>query len=151
RDLHPATTVSPIGGIRGLTPIDNPSGAGQSLLFIWEPDERSRSCVMRLDPAPSGFARTQEACLAQLVSSYLGGTPVPFVLAGYNNFLPVSDQGRTRHLVGLEAWVPGSRWRTVQSKDSRGGYYAGALYAIRESADRYRLAEVNGRTDGGNP
>jgi hypothetical protein len=148
--LASGKTVSPVGGIRGLTPIDNPSG-GQSLLFIWEPDERSRSCVMRLDRAPSGFARTQEICLAQLVSAYLGGTPVPFVLAGYNNFLPVSDQGRTRHLVGLEAWVAGTRWRTVQGKDPRGAYYAGALYAIREGAGSYRLAEVNGRIDGSRP
>jgi len=149
-DLAPGKTVSPVGGIRGLTPIDNPSG-GQSLLLIWEPNERSRSCVMRLDPAPSGFARTQEICLDQLVRAYLGGTPVPFVLAGYNNFLPVSDQGRTHHLVGLEAWVPGTRWRTVQSKDARGGHYAGALYAIRDGAGSYRLAEVNGRIDGNNP
>jgi len=150
-DLQPGKTDSPVGGIRGLTPIDNPSGVGQSLLFIWEPGGRSRSCVMRLDPTPAGFARTEEVCLDRLVSAYLGGTPVPFVLAGYNNFLPVSDQGRTRDLVGLEAWVPGTRWRTVQGKDSRGGYYAGALYAIRDGAGSYRLAEVNGRVEGSNP
>jgi len=47
--------------------------------------------------------------------------------------------------------VPGTRWRTVQSKDARGGHYAGALYAIRDGAGSYRLAEVNGRIDGNNP
>lgn len=150
-DLEAGKTQSPVGGIRGLTPIDNPSGPGQSLLFIWEPGGRSRSCVMRLDPAPSGFVRTEEMCLDRLVSAWLGGTPVPFVLAGYNNFLPVSDQGRLHHLVGLEAWVGGTRWRTVQGKDAKGGYYAGALYAVRDSASGYRLAEVNGRIDAGNP
>jgi poly(A) polymerase len=149
-DLASGKTLSPVGGIRGLTPIDNASG-GQSLLFIWEPDGRSRACVMRLDPSPAGFVRTEEVCLDRLVSTYLGGTPAPFVLAGYNNFLSVDDRGRTQHLVGLEAWVGGTRWRTVQGKDAKGGYYAGALYAIRESASRYRLAEVNGRIDAGNP
>ena len=150
-DLEPGKTESPVGGIRGLTPIDNPSGPGQSLLFIWEPGGRSRSCVMRLDPSPAGLARTQEVCLDRLVSAYLGGTPVPFVLAGYNDFLPVSYQGRIRHLVGLEAWIGGMRWRTVQGKDAKGGYYAGALYAIRDGAASYRLAEVNDRIDAGNP
>jgi len=150
-DLEKASTESPVGGIRGLTPIDNPSGPGQSLLFVWEPGSRSRGCVMRLDPTPAGFARSEETCLDRLASGYLGGTPVPFVLAGYNDFLAVSDGGRTRHLVGLEAWIGGTRWRTTQGKDGRGGYYAGALYAIRDAAGSYRMAEVNGRIGGTNP
>ena len=63
----------------------------------------------------------------------------------------MDDRGRTRHLVGLEAWIDGTRWRTVQGKDAKGGYYAGALYAIRDRVGSYRLAEVNGRIDTGNP
>ena len=101
---------------------------------------------MRLDPAPAGFVRTEETCLDRLISRYLDNTPVAFVLAGYNNFLPVSG----RHLVGLEAWIGGSRLRTVQGKDTKGGYYAGALYAIRDGASSYRVGEVNGRV-GNNP
>lgn len=151
RDLEKESTLSPVGGIRGLTPIDNPSGPGQSLLFVWAPGPRSRSCVMRLDPTPSGFARSEETCLDRLVSRYLDGTPVPFVLAGYNDFLAVGDRGRAGHLVGLEAWIGGTRWRTVQGKDTKGGYYAGALYAIRDAAGRFRLAEVNARIGGANP
>jgi hypothetical protein len=151
-DLPAGKTLSPVGGIRGLTPIDNPSGAGQSLILVWAPDGRSRACIMRLDPAPSGFARSEETCLDRLVSRYLDNTPVPFVLAGYNDFLAVGDApGRVRHLVGFEAWVGGTRLRTVQGKDAKGGYYAGALYAIRDAAGSYRLGEVNGRIDSTNP
>lgn len=140
-DLEKGTTQSPVGGIRGLTAIDAPSGGGQSLLFVWEPGARSRGCMIRLDPL-AGFARTQEACLDQLAGGYLDGIAVPFVLAGYNDFLRLPGGQR---LVGMEVWVGGTRFRTVQGKSAKGGFYAGALYAVREAPGRYRMGEVNGR------
>jgi len=147
-DLRASATYSRVGGIRGMTPIANPAGTGQSIIFVWAPDNRSRGCIMRLDPtATGGYERRQEICLDKLVSQYLDldGSPVPYVLAGYNRFLAVTDPntGATHHLIGAEAWIPGKRFATAQRNDN-GGYYAGAMYAIRDDDAHYHLSEVNG-------
>jgi hypothetical protein len=145
-DLIDGATYSPVGGIRGMTAIASPAGTGQSIIFVWAPDIRSRGCIMRLDRvATGGYERRQEICLDKLVSQYLDGSPVPYVLAAYNRFLAVTDPntGAIHHLVGAEAWIPGKRFPTTQ-QDNKGGFYAGALYAIRDDASHYRLSEVNG-------
>jgi len=145
-DLAASAADSPVGGIRGMTAIANPAGTGQSIVFVWAPGKRSRGCIMRLDPTVTGgYERRQEACLDKLVSQYLDGSPVPYVLAGYNRFLAVTDPntGAIHHLIGAEAWIPGKRFPTAQQNGS-GGYYAGATYAIRDDAAHYHLGEVNG-------
>jgi hypothetical protein len=149
------STFSPVGGIRGMTAVANPGGPGQSLLFVWTPGKRSRSCMVRLDPAgsSSGYARVDEICLDTVLRQYLG-TPVHYVLAGYNELLGVTDSatGHVKNLIGLSAWVSAShRTRTTQSKDANGGFYAGAAYAVRDSAGHYRMQEVNGPFGGTNP
>jgi poly(A) polymerase len=144
-----SAAYSPVGGIRGMTAITNPAGTGQSIVFVWAPGNRSRGCIMRLDRvAPDGYERRQEICLDKLVSQYLDGSPVPYVLAAYNRFLAVTDPstGATHHLIGAEAWIPGKRFPTTQQND-KGGFYAGAMYAIRDDAAHYRLGEVNGSVD----
>ena len=147
-DLRASAAHSPAGGIRGMTAIANPPGTGQSIVFVWAPDTRSRGCIIRLDPAATGgYERREEICLDKVVSQYLDadGSTVPFVLAAYNRFLAVTDPstGATGHLVGAEAWIPGKQFPNVQ-QNGNGGYYAGALYAIRDDAAHYRLGEVNG-------
>jgi hypothetical protein len=109
-----SAAYSPVGGIRGMTAIANPAGTGQSIVFVWAPGNRSRGCIMRLDRVTTdGYERRQEICLDKLVSQYLDGSPVPYVLAAYNRFLAVTDPstGATHHLIGAEAWIPanGSR------------------------------------------
>lgn len=152
-DLLAGMAVSTDGGIRGLTAIQSPDGNGQSLLFVWVPDNRSRGCVFRLDRTASDtYTRIREACLDQLVSRYLGGAIVPFVLAGYNQILQVPNPATNdaSYLIGLEAWVVGDRFPTGYRKGN-GGMYSGALYAIRDANAHYRIAEVNGRIARSNP
>jgi len=59
---HPKTMVlnlgdgvnTDVGGIRGLTTITNPNGAGESVLFLWAPNSSSIGQIKRLDPDGSG-------------------------------------------------------------------------------------------------
>ena len=144
-----------IGGIRGLSSIAGPVPGKRSLIFVWTSGRTSRACVFRLDPQPNGsWRRERETCLADLVGQYLNGAPIGFVLAGYNEFTPLSDPatGAPLHLVGLEAFiVDAGAGRALQpltahnQPNSKGGFYGGALYALRDASGRWRIAEVNGR------
>jgi poly(A) polymerase len=145
-----------IGGIRGLTAIDGPVADKQSLIFVWHGGARrsSRGCVRRLDPKPDGsYAVHEETCLDAAVSKHLGGAPVSFILAAYNNFLPVQalGTGETLHLIGLEAFIPntreGARFQSLLAGSQRtvkGGMYAGGLIAIRNASGQWTISEVNG-------
>jgi len=144
--LSKGPVASPVGGVRGLSVIPNPNGLGESLLFVWAPDSRSRSCVIRLDRDDNGgYSHTKEECVADLMSEYLSGTPVYYALAGYNNILPVLNPTTKEpaYLMGVECWVGGRQFPCWQGND-RGGFYAGAMYAIRDRNAQYWLNEVNG-------
>ncbi|MBW2093064.1 MAG: hypothetical protein JRI34_13190, partial [Deltaproteobacteria bacterium] len=137
---------SPVGGIRGMSAIPNPNGQGDSILFVWAAGNRSRGCIYRLDPdGNGGYTRIKEACLDSLMSEYLDGNPVYFVLAGYNDIFPVVDLStkKTVHLIGFESWIGGHQFPTVTRKVN-GGFYAGGMYAIRDRNGKYRLNEING-------
>ena len=135
-------TDTDVGGIRGLTAIQNPNGKGQSLLFVWAPGERAQSQVKRLDPdGKGGYTLHDEANLGQLMSQHLG-VKVPYTLGGHNMMYPVPHPttGEPVHIIGFYgsmvgkpelAW-PGSR------------FYAGALYAVRTATGKYSVQEVNG-------
>ncbi len=141
--------ASPVGGVRGLSAIPNLNGPGESLLFVWAPDSHSRSCVVRIVPDGKGsYAHIQEACVADLMSKHLGGNPVHYALAGYNNMLPVLNQETNQHtwIMGFECWIGGRQFPCWQGND-RGGFYAGAMYAIRDKNANYWLNEVNGPAD----
>jgi poly(A) polymerase len=145
-DIFPGEISSPVGGIRGLTPIPNPNGKGESLLFVLGEGGRSQGCIYRLDPdGKGGYTRTQEACLDSLMTQYLYGNPVYFILAAYNNILPVVDPStkETVHLIGFESWIGGDRF-PIGQRGPNGGFYAGAMYAIRDKKGKYRVNEVNG-------
>ena len=147
-DLHPDHVSQPIGGIRGLSPIPSSDGRGQSLLFALAEGTRARGGIYRLDPTPDGrFKRTREVYIDTLMSRYLKGNPVYFILAAYNDIYPVVDPltGETVHLIGFESWIGGNRfhmWGFDPKKN--GGFYAGGMYAIRDSKGNYRLREING-------
>jgi len=153
--LPGGTDVNPaVGGIRGLTAIPNPSGSGQSLIFLWCPGDSPCGRVVRLDPNGSGgYNGTTEIDLSDLVSTSLG-TTAAVALGAYNNFLPVTDPatGQTDYIIGLQTWVSAkSGLPTMSWGNSSGGTYEGALYAIRESNGTYRMGQVNGMFPAGNP
>jgi len=146
-DLYPVVTNQDIGGIRGLTAIPNPSGKGQSLLFAMEDGSTSLGPIYRLDPQQDGsYKRVLEVQVADLMSKYLAGDPVYFILAAYNNFYPVVDPDTqdTVWLVGFESWIGGHSY-PLFLPNSNGGYYAGGMYAIRDKYGSYRTKEINGR------
>jgi len=148
-----AAMLSTVGGVRGLTAIANPAGSGQSLLFLWGSGTRSQGCIYRLDPdGRAGYVRQRERCLAPLVAEYLGGAKIPYALGAYNNFLAVRDPATNElvHLIGLEAFVAekvGHDEKIPTAPNQRqttGGFYAGALYAIRNAKGGYLIGEVDG-------
>lgn len=126
-----------VGGIRGLTAIPNKSG-GESLLFMWCPNEKSRGLIFRLDPkAGGGFDRVQEANMAELLSQFLG-KPVHYFLGGYNEFYAFQhpQNKSTNFLVGMEGYI---------GKNNRvnfNGYYKGGVYAVRDADGNYQLYEI---------
>ena len=154
-------TLQSIGGIRGLSAIAGPVPGKQSLIFLWNAGTRSQGCVFRLDPQPDGsYSRVREICLAGQISEHLGGAPIPYLLGAYNNFLPVIDPKSKAllHLIGLEAFIPASpQERTYQhltahnQRNEKGGFYAGAMYALRDAQGHWRVGEVNGRYQHGQP
>jgi hypothetical protein len=147
-----------IGGIRGLTAIPNPNGPGDALLFVWNPSRRDRGAVYRLEPDTSGgYSRNIEVTIADLESDYLGGTPVYFVLAAYNEFLavPGADKGETEYLVGFESVIGRKNNHPLSIREKTEGKkilgYRGAMYAIRGADLEYRIDEVNGRIQPNDP
>jgi hypothetical protein len=155
-DLYPEVIRDPLGGIRGLTAIPNPTGdgknKGESLIFaMW--GEKSRGEIYRLDPKEDGtFVRTREVRLADLMSQYLSGNTVRMAGAAYSGFHAVTDPvtGETLHLIGFESWIDGHRFPIWGGNDT-GGFYAGAVTAIRDTKGHYRLKEVNGRVTSSKP
>lgn len=136
-------TDTDVGGIRGLTSVKNPNGPGHSLLFLWAPGGRSKSQVVRLDPDGAGhYRRHDEVAIMDLMSKELG-VEVTYTLGAHNMMYPIVDptNGETAHLIGFLGNIRGNdklRWPGTV-------LYAGAMYAIRRSDQRYSLHEVNNR------
>lgn len=134
-------TDTDVGGIRGLTTIENPVGPGESLLLLWAPGDRSRSEVKRLDPDGSGgYTLHNEANMADLMSKKLGVT-VPYSLGAHNMMYPIVHPltGKTVHIIGFQGNIRGNdklRWKGSP-------LYAGAMYAIRTADQKYTVQEVN--------
>ena len=134
-------TDTDVGGIRGLTAVDNPNGPGQSLLFLWAPGGRSQSQLKRLDPdGASGFKIHDETNLRDLMSRKLG-VKVPYTLGAHNMMYPVTHPvtGKTVHLIGFQGNILGKE--NLRWKGSR--LYAGALFAVRTADQKYSVHEVN--------
>tara|TARA_Y100001970_G_scaffold34881_1_gene43127 strand:+ start:1055 stop:2554 length:1500 start_codon:yes stop_codon:yes gene_type:complete len=129
---------SAVGGIRGLTVIDNEEN--ESMLLMWCPNSQSKGTIFRLDPNLDGsFNRVYETKLSLLVEDYLSGTTVGYLLGAYNDFLEIFNPitNESYHIVGFESTIQGGNY------PSWNGYYSGALFAVRNSNAEYVLEEVN--------
>lgn len=136
-----ATINSAVGGIRGLTTIDNPSGNDDAFLLMWCPDGQSQGVIYRLEPdGTGGFNRMYETKLSVLVGSFLPGASANYVLGAYNEFYKYIDpiSSDTLHLIGFEANISGGGYPTWN------GYYQGGLFAQRDSNGLYAIEEING-------
>ena len=136
-----ATINSAVGGIRGLTTINNPSGVDDAFLLMWCPNGQSQGTIYRLEPdGAGGFNRIYETKLSLLIASFLVGSNASYVLGAYNEFYeyidPISND--TIHLVGFEAKISGSGHPVWN------GYYKGGLFAKRVSNGQYSIEEING-------
>ena len=136
-----ATINSAVGGIRGLTTIDNPSGLDDAFLLMWCPDGQSQGTIWRLEPdGIGGFNRIYETKLSVMIESFLSGSTASYVLGAYNEFYkyvdPISND--TLHLVGFEANISGGGHPLCN------GYYKGGLFAKRASNGQYSIEEING-------
>ena len=138
-----------VGGIRGLSTIANPNGAGESVLLMWAPHGGSIGQIKRLDPDGSGgYTVHDEANVRELMSRKLA-VDVGYTLGAHNCMVPVVHPatGKTVHLIGFQGNLLGSehlRW-----KGSR--LYAGAMYAVRAADVTYTVHEVNGPYAPGKP
>ena len=134
-------------GIRGLSAVPNPSGAGQALLFA------ALSKVRRLDPS-DGFKETIELDMPVFLTRELG-VKVGFALAAYNEFMPYTmpGTGEAVWLFGFESSYPPPvveakpppKLRLFVREGYRWYFAAQARYCIRHAKGlsiRYELAEV---------
>ena len=136
-----ATINSAVGGIRGLTTIDNPSGVDDAFLLMWCPNGQSQGTIYRLEPdGIGGFNRIYETKLSLLTANFLVGSSASYVLGAYNEFYeyidPISND--TNHIIGFEVNITGGGhplWN---------GYYIGGLFAKRVPSGQYSIEEING-------
>ena len=137
-----------VGGIRGLTAIPNPTGPGQSLIFVWTPAGRCAGDIKRLDGVE--LKEANETTLRALFDGQFkeSGANALFSLGGYNRFFPVKDPrtGKIVHLVGHE-----QRIATSDESIKWNNYYKGARYGIRMDAKNYSTGAVNGKWASGKP
>ena len=139
-DLNEDTDTD-VGGIRGLTTIENPTGEGRSLLFLWAPGDRSKSQIKRLDPdGQGGYSVHDEAMIMELMKDKLG-VEVSYTLGAHNMAYPFVDpeSGKTVHLIGFQGNIRGKH----HLKWKGSALYGGALYAIRYPDMSYKVLEVN--------
>ena len=132
---------SAVGGIRGLTVIDNPSSNDEALLLMWCPNGQSQGIIYRLEPdGNGGFDRIYEAKLSLLVESFLVGSTANYVLGAYNEFYSYIDPISSEHIhmIGFEVNISGGGYPTWN------GYYKGGLFAKRDSNGQYSIEEING-------
>ncbi|MHC4248403.1 MAG: NIPSNAP family protein, partial [Planctomycetota bacterium] len=138
----PGGVNTDVGGIRGLTSIKNPTGPGESLIFVWTPRGRCAGDIKRLDGP--GLTEHNETTLRALFDNEkIGGDATArFSLGGYNCLFPFVHPrtGETAHIVGYEQRINSSnealKWNY---------YYRGATYSVRTKDQKYVSGEVNGR------
>ncbi len=145
-DLNSAIN-SAVGGIRGLTTLENSNG-NQELLLMWCPNGQSQGIIYRLEPDGSaGYNRIYETKLSVLIENYLPGAAANYVLGAYNDFYqyinPINSD--TSHIIGFEVMISGGGHQTWN------GYYSGGLFAKRNTNGQYSIEEINGAISGSAP
>ena len=128
-----------VGGIRGLTTIDNANGSDEAFLLMWCPNGQSQGVIYRLEADSGGFNRIYETKISLLVENYLVGSSVSYLLGAYNEFYEYTDPltNDTYHIIGFESSISSGSYPTWN------GYYSGALFAKRDNNMQYTLEEVN--------
>jgi hypothetical protein len=123
-------------GLRGLTAVANPSGAGQALLAAVE-GEAAR--IVRIDPS-NGRETTELSVQAFLNSAW--ATNVGYVIAAYNDMAAVpGPQGQVLLLIGIETFLP--RRSPVPPGHLRvDGLDDGGWYFVRRGEGRYDLRKI---------
>ena len=129
-----------VGGIRGLTTINNANGSDEAFLLMWCPNGQSQGVIYRLEPDSGGFNRIYETKISLLVENYLVGSSVSYLLGAYNEFYEYTDPltNDTYHIIGFESSISSG------SHPTWNGYYSGALFAKRDNNMQYTIEEVNG-------
>ena len=151
RDLVDRPVNPAIGGIRGMTTIDNPNGPGDSLLFLWSNADAKGACgsMYRLDPdGRGGYTRHEDVRLAPVIQEELGVYP-SFILGSYSYVQSVRNPvtRKINHLVGLYVQLNYGK-HSYPTWDEKKQIYMGGLFAIRDEKGRYTINEVNGRHNG---
>jgi len=151
RDLVDRPVNPAIGGIRGMTTIDNPNGRGESLLFLWSNADAKGACgsMYRLDSdGRGGYTRHEDVRLAPVIQKELGVYP-SFILGSYSYVQPVRNPvtRKINHLVGLYVQLQHGK-HSYPTWDKTKKIYMGGLFAIRDEKGRYTINEVNGRHNG---
>ena len=84
-----STNINPaVGGVRGLTTINNPNDNNEALLLMWCPDGQSKGVIYHLEPdGVGGFNRIYEAKLSVLIEDYLPRTNASYVLRRIMSFI----------------------------------------------------------------
>jgi|AntRauTorckE5430_2_1112549.scaffolds.fasta_scaffold06268_4 hypothetical protein len=132
---------SAVGGIRGLTTLENATSSDDAFLLMWCPDGQSQGIIYRLESdGTGGFNRIYETTLSVLLQDFLAGSNASYVLGAYNEFYKYvnSISATTEHLIGFEANITGGGHPTWN------GYYSGGLFAKRDSDGQYTIEEING-------
>jgi hypothetical protein len=84
------------------------------------------------------------------------GVPVRVTAVAYNTFMPLRHppSHELLHIIGLEFFIPGRspvHLTAHNQRNDRGGMYAGARYAPRDTQGHWRVGEVNGKYPTGQP
>jgi poly(A) polymerase len=123
-------------GLRGLTAIPNPAGAGEVLLVTLE----HNPCFL-FSINPQTGKGVVEANISEQLSELLG-TKVGFIIAGYNNMVLYETAGRSRTptvLMGIESATP-------MVPSAQGAMNSDARLLIRWPNGRLSFEEIVDRT-----
>jgi len=126
-------------GLRGLTAIADPAGAGQVLLAAIE---GSAARILRIDPR-AGTGTTELDLMSFLPARWQMATG--YVIAAYNDMTRIPGPGGDRLLMGIEAFIPRSAAAAPGHAMVDVGYgrlEAGAWYLLRHPDGRYELRQV---------
>jgi hypothetical protein len=126
-------------GLRGLTAIANPGGAGEVLLAAVEGDTAR---ILRFDPATSN--ETQELDLRGFLSA-AWQTQVGYVIAAYNDMAKFHYAAGDVLLIGLEAFIPPQAATPAGHAIvdlGHGRVDGGGWYLVRHRDGRYDLRQI---------
>ncbi|CAL1161865.1 unnamed protein product, partial [Cladocopium goreaui] len=137
-----------VGGIRGMTAVQSPTGTGSSILFCWNPNSTSKSWILRcdFDGEKKLMQPIEETSINAEAKKYLQTEDLAYTLAAYNNMLPSQVGKHQCNLIGFEIVVYGGGLKKLQLDQvkEKHAYWAGAGIACRVNGHDYFVIEVGG-------